>query len=121
MADPKADPKADTPAPTKTPATPLPQLSEGDRQQLVQQGYATLGGQVYTVAEARELLKRTGQDVELDDPSPAVAKEAARVVAAQRRPDVAAQRGLTHVYPSVAPGLIDPAVAGTPGINGPSA
>lgn len=111
-----------------TGATPAPyvgapvQLTEGDRQQLEQTGYATLGGVVYTVAEARELLKRNGQDgVTITDPSPAVLAEADRIVKGLRRPDVSAQRGLTHVWPSVEPGAIDPAVAGQPGISGPAA
>jgi hypothetical protein len=90
------------------------QLSEGDRQELVMRGLVTINGQVLTRDEIRARLGDDQSDVELGDVEPD-----ARVLAAVRRPGNT--RGVDFVYPSVAPGLIDPAVAGTPGINGPAA
>jgi hypothetical protein len=93
-------------------------LSEGERQELELRGVTTdpaTGRRVTTEqARARLAASDTQQGVEIDDALAPVTLPAVL-------PDRPAQEGVTHVYPSVAPGLIDPAVAGTPGINGPAA
>jgi hypothetical protein len=96
-------------------------LSEGDRQELELHGVANIGGRLMTRAEVLELLadSRTQSGVEIGEPGPEADRTATALVAnrnAERN-----IRGVTFVYPSVADGLIDPAVAGTPGINGPAA
>lgn len=144
MADPKTDPKADriaeleaentrlkgdlAAASTRRPyVAAVPQLTEGDRLQAEQLGYATVGGVVYTRDELVAKLKEWGQEgVTIGQPAPAQREEAARLVGALRQDKDAATspegiRGFTHVWPSVAPGRIDPTVAGLPGVNGPSA
>lgn len=92
-------------------------LSEGEAAELRAQGVANIGGRRMTTAQVRE---RLGADqeatVDLGD-VPAV-DEAAW---AQRQDRGAGIEGVDYIYPSVRPGAIDPAVAGTPGINGPSA
>lgn len=88
------------------------QLSEGDRQELALHGAINIGGRMRTAAEVQEMLGDKQQDVDLGDvPAPTLPGE---------RP-AGATPGVDFVYPSVAPGEIDPAVAGTPGINGPAA
>jgi hypothetical protein len=94
------------------------QLSEGDRQELEIRGVVNIGGRLMTTAEVREALADAGEDgVKVAD-----APEGTRVDPALL-PDVTGPgvRGIDYVYPSVERGFIDPAVAGTPGINGPSA
>lgn len=98
-------------------------LTEGDRQQLEATGFATIGGRVLLTEEVRELL---GADsgVEIRDVSETQRAAAESTVRALRVGTGAEQqgiRGVTHVWPSVEPGGIDPAVAGTPGISGPAA
>lgn len=93
------------------------QLSEGDRQELETYGVVNIGGRRMTREDVLERLGADQQNVPIDEPSPDL----------DRRNDVAGQRpnagipGVDFIYPSVAPGLIDPAVAGTPGISGPAA
>lgn len=96
------------------------QLSEGDRQELEIRGVVSIGGRLMTTAEVRQALAAAGagqEHVEIAD-----APEGTRVDPGRRGgltgPGV---RGIDFVYPSVARGLIDPAVAGVPGINGPAA
>lgn len=90
------------------------QLSEGDRQTLEMQGWINYRGRVMTTAEVLDALGPDQQNVEIAD-APAGAP----------KPPPESQRagipGVDFVYPSVAPGQIDPAVAGTPGISGPPA
>lgn len=88
-------------------------LSEGDRQELVQRGVVAIGGRLRTRAQVAEMLgdRQAGIDLGTASPSDVLLQEAER----------GAIRGVDYVYPSVAPGQIDPAVAGTPGINGPAA
>lgn len=92
-------------------------LSEGARQELALYGVANIDGRRMTSDEVADRLGEDQQDVDLPDPPAAL----------DRRGDVAGQRaasavpGVDYVYPSVAPGAIDPAVAGTPGISGPAA
>ena len=94
-------------------------LTEGDRQELGLYGVATIGGRLMTREEAQEAAEQAGQPVEIDEPSAEL----------DRRPGLVRQlgergqgvRGFDYVYPSVAPGKIDPAVAGTPGVHGPAA
>jgi hypothetical protein len=98
--------------------TPVPYLTEGDRQELLSRGVVNSagGGGRVTLTTAADLFP----GVDLSDATDA-AREAADAedTAVAERGD--GRRGFDYVYPSVAPGLIDPAVAGTPGINGPSA
>jgi hypothetical protein len=93
------------------------QLSEGDRQELVARGAANVGGRLVTRDEVRDMLGENQQGVDLGngpiDPS------LQQLI--DRRPQAPGVLGVTHVYPSVEPGRIDPAVAGTPGISGPPA
>lgn len=88
------------------------QLSEGDRQELAARGEINVNGRMLNAHQVADLLGPNQGDVELGDatPPPAGPGEAPR----------SAVRGVDYVYPSVAPGQIDPAVAGTPGINGPA-
>jgi hypothetical protein len=86
-------------------------LSEGDRQALELQGWVSIGGRVFTADDVRKALVGTEQEgVEIADP-PADATVPTMPV---RGPAVL---GVTHVYPSVEPGKIDPALLGFPGIN----
>jgi hypothetical protein len=104
-------------APRPNPARHEFTLSEGERQELEITGVVTIGGRQYTTKEVRaELAKNKAyRNVEIKD-----APAETRVQPVQ--PTVlAGVRGIDYVYPSVAPGRIDPAVAGTPGINGPAA
>lgn len=95
-----------------------PYLTEGDRQELLLHGVtnnASGGGRV-TLTTAREQFP----DADLADASDEA--EAAAVAHDEEVADRGAGiRGFDYVYPSVRPGVIDPAVAGTPGINGPAA
>lgn len=89
------------------------QLSEGQRQELVQNGVVNVGGRMLTADEVRERLGDDQRDLDLGDapvPSWYVPGREGSAVA-----------GVDFVYPSVAPGQIDPKVAGLPGINGPAA
>jgi hypothetical protein len=95
-------------------------LTEGDRQELEMFGVATIGGRRLTIDEVREKVAGTDQaDVQLNDPTPEMDRRGELTGAGATHP--AGIRGFDFVYPSVAPGQIDPAVAGTPGINGPAA
>jgi hypothetical protein len=94
------------------------QLSEGDRQELQIYGVANIGGRLRTIDEVRGMLGEKQQGVELTDPPAATDR---RLELHQTEVERAGIRGFDYVYPSVAPGQIDPAVAGTPGISGPSA
>jgi hypothetical protein len=87
-------------------------LSEGDRQELVMHGNANIGGQLRSRAEVTEMLGDNQSGVELGD------GPVRKVPGGGERQGV---YGVDYVYPSVEPGKIDPAVAGTPGINGPAA
>jgi hypothetical protein len=88
-------------------------LSEGDRQELVQRGVVNIGGRRMTRDQIREALPDSYAAVDLGTAKPADGD----VQDVERT----AVRGVDYVYPSVQPGRIDPAVAGTPGINGPAA
>lgn len=93
------------------------QLSEGDRQELETYGVVNIRGRRMTREQVLAELGDDQQDVPIGEPDPAL----------DRSGDLAGQRpnagipGVDFIYPSVAPGLIDPAVAGTPGISGPAA
>jgi hypothetical protein len=88
------------------------ELSEGDRQELVIRGQINVGGRMRSRQEIKEMLGENQRNVDLGNAEPPAAPaEAAR----QGVP------GVDFVYPSVEPGGIDPAVAGTPGISGPPA
>jgi hypothetical protein len=88
-------------------------LSEGGRQELITYGVTTVNGRRVTAEQVSELLGDAQADVELGDTKPVDGNPAAR-------PNLGIP-GVDFVYPSVVPGAIDPAVAGTPGINGPAA
>jgi hypothetical protein len=88
-------------------------LSEGQRQELLTNGVTNVGGVRRTTDEVRDLLGPDQQHVELGDTEPVDG-----LGTTSARSEI---RGVDFVYPSVKPGGFDPAVAGTPGINGPSA
>jgi hypothetical protein len=90
-------------------------LSEGERQELEIYGVVNIGGRQYTTEQVRAQLGDRYRNVEIKDAPESTRRQPANVV------KTAGVRGIDFVYPSVAPGRIDPVVAGTPGINGPSA
>lgn len=108
-------------------APALPQLTEAGRLELEQLGHTSIGGVVYTRDEVLRMLPAMGQEgVTIGEPAKEQQAAAERLVGGLRRdPDTGqrqvAQRGVTHVWPSIEPGGIDPSVAGTPGISGPAA
>jgi uncharacterized protein YciI len=93
----------------------LPFLTEGQRQELLTFGQTTRagGGAALSLSEARELFP----DVDLSDATDAAlaADERLRTEVLER----ASIRGVTHVWPSIEPGVLDPAAVGLPGISGP--
>jgi hypothetical protein len=90
-------------------------LSEGNRQELAATGVTNIGGRQMTRAQVAELLTDDQRNVDIPEVDPAAA-----TVLPPARPNLGIP-GVDYVWPSVAPGVIDPAVAGTPGINGPAA
>lgn len=88
------------------------QLSEGQRQELVMNGYTNINGVIRTRDEVQEMLGEDQAAVELGDGDPP-----AGTPVVQPRSEI---RGVSHVYPSTRPGFIDPSVAGLPGISGPA-
>jgi hypothetical protein len=96
------------------------QLSEGDRQELEIRGVVNINGRLMTKADVEAELGENQQRVEIAD-APEGTKVDPRTLQQVRERAANPVRGVDFVYPSVAPGKIDPAVAGTPGINGPSA
>jgi hypothetical protein len=93
-----------------------PYLTEGERQDLITFGVTTdvHTGRRLNLAQAHEAYP----DADLTDATD-VAKAASEQDAGEQTRS--AVRGVDFVYPSVAPGQIDPDVAGLPGINGPAA
>jgi hypothetical protein len=90
-------------------------LSEGERAEIEAFGVANIGGVRMTREQVAAKLGDRQRDVELGDAEPVdAAAHAARTTRT-------AVEGVDFIYPSVEPGLIDPAVAGTPGINDPAA
>jgi hypothetical protein len=90
-------------------------LSEGVRQELTTYGAAVVDGKLLT---RDQVLERLGPDqaaVDIPPPAPDLVRPLPVVRPAGATP------GVDFVYPSVEPGGIDPAVAGTPGIYGPAA
>ena len=87
-------------------------LSEGERQELLTTGVTTHNGVRLTREDVERKLTTRQADLELGDVDPAAALPG--------RPATNIP-GFDYVYPSVQRGAIDPAVAGTPGINGPAA
>jgi hypothetical protein len=93
------------------------QLSEGVRQELETYGVANINGVRMT---REDVLGRLGDDQSgVDIAEPDAALDQREAVAARRT--APAVPGVDYVWPSVKPGQIDPAVAGTPGISGPAA
>lgn len=96
------------------------QLSEGDRQELEIRGVVNIGGRLMTTEEVRAAMDGADggqEDVEIAD-APEETRVDPGVLQQVTGPGV---RGIDYVYPSVERGYIDPALAGLPGINGPSA
>lgn len=96
------------------------QLSEGDRQELEIRGVVNVGGRLMTKADVEEAMAVAGQRGVTIADAPEATKVSDQVLgdAAARGDGI---RGVDYVYPSVAAGKLDPAVAGTPGISGPPA
>lgn len=88
-------------------------LSEGDRQELALHGVVNVGGRLLTRDEVAAKLSWEQRGLDLGDAEP--------IPGTVQAPRTSAVEGVDFIYPSVAPGLIDPAVAGTPGISGPPA
>jgi hypothetical protein len=90
------------------------ELTEGNRQDLLARGETVIGGRRYTRDQVESAIEGNPDydRVDLGDTEPA-AQPATRA-----QGDIP---GVDFVYPSVLAGRIDPAVAGTPGINGPAA
>ena len=102
------------------------QLSEGDRQELEIRGVVNIGGRLWTRDEVLAALAKAGPDASGNNDqsgvqiaeAPAGTRIDPDTLPARTGPGVA---GVDFVYPSVARGRIDPAVAGTPGVSGPAA
>ena len=90
------------------------ELSQGQLADLESFGVTNVGGRQVTTDEVRGMLTGNQSGLQIADAS-------APVAVAPVRERQAAVPGVDFVYPSVAPGQIDPAVAGTPGISGPAA
>jgi hypothetical protein len=90
------------------------QLSQGQLADLEAFGVTTIGGRQVTTENVRGML--TGDQAGLE-----IKEASAPVAPIPVREQQAAVYGVDFVYPSVAPGEIDPAVAGQPGISGPPA
>jgi hypothetical protein len=88
-------------------------LSEGARQELEMTGVTNVGGRLRTRDEVLAMLDDDQAGVEIAEPP----LEQARTSPQLR--EAAGVEGVDFVYPSVAPGVLDPAVAGQPGISGP--
>lgn len=103
--------------PARTPMVPVHRfaVSEGERQELELYGVATVGGRLMSTEEVRKAAAAVGLAIEIKDAAPGLKREL------PVRVERGGVYGVDYVYPSVAPGLIDPAVAGTPGISGPAA
>jgi hypothetical protein len=96
------------------------QLSEGDRQELEIRGVVNINGRMMTKAEVQAAMSKAGagqEDVEIAD-APEGTRVDTTLLEGFTGPGV---RGIDFVYPSVERGYIDPKIAGTPGISGPSA
>lgn len=93
------------------------QLSEGARQDLVANGVVNVAGRLRTRDEVAGMLGDDQAAAKLGDApiAPAVLAALGQQRAQGSTP------GVDFVYPSVAPGELDPTVAGTPGISGPAA
>jgi hypothetical protein len=90
------------------------QLSQGQLADLETFGVTTVGGRQVTADEVRGMLEGNQAGLEIQEAS---APAAVPVIPDRGEP----RYGVDFVYPSVAPGQIDPAVAGQPGISGPPA
>lgn len=94
------------------------QLSEGDRQELEIRGVVAINGRLMTKAEVEQAMADAGQRGVTIKHAPEATKVPVTEDTAGRGPGI---EGVDFIYPSVERGKIDPAVAGTPGINGPAA
>ncbi|RQW83559.1 hypothetical protein [Micromonospora globispora] len=94
-----------------------PYLTEGERQDLITFGVTNdvHAGQRMNLHDAAKRYPDADLADATDDAKTAADRD--RTEAVERT----SVRGVDYVWPSVEPGKIDPAVAGTPGINGPSA
>lgn len=89
------------------------QLTQGHLVELETYGVTNINGRQYTTDEVRAKLTGDQAGLHIED--------ASNPVTAPERPDRPPVAGVDYTWPSVAPGEIDPAVAGTPGISGPAA
>lgn len=98
-------------------ATPVHtfQLSQGQLAELEATGRTNVGGKLMDASEVRSLMPDDQRRVEIATPP---AEQVAALPPARPQGNTP---GVDYVWPSVRPGAIDPAVAGTPGINGPAA
>lgn len=96
------------------------QLSEGDRQELEIRGAINVNGRLMTRDDVIAAMEEAGQRGVTIAEAPESTRLDERTIA-QAKAERTGVRGVNYVYPSVAPGKIDPAVAGTPGITGPAA
>ena len=103
--------------PVRTPIVPVHRfaVSEGERQELEMYGVATVNGRLMSTEEVRKAAAAVGLAIVIKDAAPELKRELP--VRVERE----GVYGVDYVYPSVAPGLIDPRVAGTPGVSGPAA
>jgi hypothetical protein len=90
------------------------ELSQGQLADLEAWGVTTVGGVQRTTEEVRAMLTGDQSGIEIKEAS---APAATLPVVDRGEP----RYGVDFVHPSVAPGVIDPAVAGQPGISGPAA
>lgn len=90
------------------------ELSQGQLAELESFGVTTVGGVQRTTDDVRAMLTGDQAGLEIADAS---APAAALPVVDRGTP----RYGVDYVYPSVAPGQLDPAAAGQPGISGPPA
>jgi hypothetical protein len=91
------------------------QLSQGQLTELESFGVTNVDGVQHTTEEVRGMLTGDQAGLEIAEASAPAAAPAVAVDRGEPR------YGVDFVYPSVEPGKIDPAVAGTPGISGPAA
>lgn len=88
-------------------------LSEGQRQELALNGNVLIDGKYRTADEVDAMLGSEQSAVPLEVP-----EQTRRLPKEVTREKVA---GIDFIYPSVAYGKLDPAVADQPGVNGPAA
>lgn len=89
-------------------------LNQAQLMELESTGFTLVDGVQTSAADVRKMLGKDQRGITINEPKTPITPIPVR----ERQ---AAVPGVDFVYPSVAPGQIDPAVAGTPGISGPAA